>query len=314
MSKKEKQEKQEPKQEKKLELKDCVARESGWDFTLGILGCYAVGALALAAVFALFLVVFQMLIGAVPLTNGAIRVIVFLAFGAWLIGFTLIAMILREPLVEYWQRNVVGYTIHYFYGEDGKTIETFIHYGRIDRAGEGGTRGDIYLYVPLGGWFRQPLIKLEYNDYRSERRYWRLKMAAPYQYVREYHFLYLCDNHGGRFLASVKEILWVISQYPQGSIADVIYLLRSRLEIERFRADDMTERFNQVVYAATKATAAIAETSRLGHSKEGLNIRRCLTQAIINALPGRDKRIAPLEASLEAKVGSRKKKANAVRA
>lgn len=130
------------KQEQKLELKDCVAIRQGWINTLWL--C-AILALLPAAVVVTSLVVFQVLIGAVPLTVEAKQAIYCAAFGVWLVGVLLGVIIFHEEFVDYWRRNVVGYTLHLFYGEDGKTIETYLYYGRTNRLGEGGRRRGKYL-------------------------------------------------------------------------------------------------------------------------------------------------------------------------
>lgn len=313
-------------QEQKLELKDCVAMKCGW--LEGLLR-YLVARAVLTAVLTGVMIFAMMGVATIFGTRVIIttpvtavekyeaenfkETLIFSTLSSWSAMFICSMFFRKKSFVEYWRRNVVGYTMHVFYGADGQSIETYIFRGRTDRLGIGGTLHGEYLYLPLGGWFRRAHYKCIKDGNLRQEDGWRFGLICPYHGLHEYWsfirvYLYLlCDNQGNRLLVSAEEILEIISRSPSRSISDQFRHRGFELEVAQFRLERAIYRFDWVVYAATRATVAISETSRFGHSSEAEDIRRKLTEAVVAALPPGDSRIEPLAATLEKKAGRRRK-------
>lgn len=167
--------------------------------------------------------------------------------------------------------------------------------------------GENIFDVPLGGWFRRPC----YEDI-DFKHFWQLKLAIPYHCLsKKQLFFYLYDDEGSRLRASFDDVLDIFSHHCPSSILWLIRELKCDLAAENSGLKDAECRFNMAVNAAIMAVAAIAESSRFGYSKEGAEIRRKLTEAIIAIFPQGDPHIKILQAMLKEKVGRKKAKMQA---
>jgi hypothetical protein len=110
----------------------------------------------------------------------------------------------------------------------------------------------------------------------------------------------LRDNKGGRLIREVRQGFELITENEsvQAALNRIPRLVDAR-NIAHGKLADLTKRFDAVVSAATMTIRAIMDTSRLGRTSQGANIRIILADAVIKALPEGDSRIEELERTME---------------
>ncbi len=271
-----------------LELKDCVAIEKG-ALRFIVHSIYTTAATGL--IYLVIFVVFGLMFLGVESLPGAhlgSRATIALAGGCALLpalalGFLLAKFKFGKFFAEYWQRNIVGYTMMLWHDRENNTV-THVFYGR-DRYP---VQEQVYgvLYLPLGGWFRQPTY------HQQVCHYWQLKMATPCNRLAENihdSAVYLYDRFGNRLRLSPPDALEIVDRFA--SIAEAMGRNGRDLVETRCRLDALAG-------AAVEAVQEILSSSRFGHSKEGREIRIKLAREAIVALPDSDPRVRSLMETL----------------
>ena len=297
------------KQGEKLQLKYCMAMK--WGFVDALISMWSRAVLTLIPVGVIILALygFRMLIGGeTPLMVRQRSDMIITAFGLWLIVFLVITIIWRDPFVEYWQQNVVGYNLWIW--EDGKQIVSQICYRRHGQGGRG-IPDDLNapamaILLPLGGWLHWPAFYgLEYGDF------WTIKIIG----LKDNNLMVeLRDKAGCRLIVEAKQGFKLIEEnYSVQCILDrlqqyaITFYQPDKYAIRHMQ--DQAKRFDAVVSAATQAIRDIMNTRRLGQSTDAAAIRCNLINELIKVLPA-DSRIDELQHMLKQGPAQRPPKGN----
>ena len=303
-------------------LKDCVAIEKGAPRFI-VHSIYTIAATGLIYL-VIFVVLGLMFLGVESLPGAHLgsRATIALAGGctlplALVLGFLLAKFKFGKFFAEYWQQNIVGYTMVFYRHRPDDEIETTILYGRNQ------TNTNSYGYhicLPLGGWFRRP----SYHGTNSS--YWKLRGVYSYHELVAFNplkhsLLYLSDQSGSCLKLSPKKIL---ENAPRHSDIDK-YVIDLSVSLDLALADlgalrlrslddehkhttltaaygEQGKNFNDLVNTTIKTITEILKTSRFRDSKEGARIRRLLSDGVRQVLKLDDPRITGLAAIEESRL------------
>jgi hypothetical protein len=218
----------------------------------------------------------------------------------WPLMLIEVAVIKRKALLKYWCRNVIGHTLWYWSSGEKNETKITVNWRQSSQLN---SINPFFLQarIPLGGWFcGKPSL---YHPKDTKLKVIGFKDGKVMALVK-------CKD-GSRIIVDVESGIWLAGCSP--APGEMLALLRQQLrELPLVYAGkrDMETHFNNIVGAALDATVRIANTSRLGQSKEAREIRELLRQAILANLDPNDPRITYLKTTTKSRHTRRNREKN----